>query len=191
MKIAIDIDNTIFSCDSLLYKYVSNLFVKQKTEKKLSYIEFDSIKPIVYQEGLRLFSKIHNSDYYNQVDNSVTVINLLKSEGHEIFILSARPKDKFSRNVIFNLVNKYGLKFDILALNCKNKVNYCKEREIDVMVDDQYKICQACVNVGINAIWLTDKNKKTENNSNLLYVANNWNEIDDIILNELQEDMHK
>lgn len=187
MKIAIDIDNTIFSCDSLLYRYVVRFFVKQKKQKKGSVIEINKIKPMVYKEGLSLFSKIHNSEYYNQVDNSVTVINLLKSEGHEIYVVSARPKDKFSKNVIFNLMLKYGLKFDKLVLNCKNKVDYCKQREIDVMIDDQYKICEACAKNGTDSICLVKEKPNIKQKPENLYFVNSWSKADDVILNLIKE----
>ena len=92
MKIAIDLDGTIFSCDSLLYK-VANTFFSAYSQQNLKYSEID-VEEEKTNSFLSRFTKILNHQYYKEVEDATNIIREWKRFGHEIILLSSRPNWK-------------------------------------------------------------------------------------------------
>ena len=61
MRIAIDIDKTIFDCNSFLYKFVNTYLINQDLEKDLKYKEIDSNDyDVNSSKFMNKVSRIHN-----------------------------------------------------------------------------------------------------------------------------------
>lgn len=86
--------------------------------------------------------------------NFSEVINKLKSEGNEIYFISARLtniKDCDSLKITKDSFNRYNIPYDKLIINTPDKLAACIENKIDLYVDDSYETCKKLINNGIKA----------------------------------------
>ena len=175
MRIAIDIDRTLLDCDSFLYKFVNDMFSNQNANRRLKY------KNLVitgkHTEGvLKYISRICNHKHYTIMGNAGKIINKWYDNKYEIMLLSNRPGVKALDNTLINCINRFDIKFNKIITQCNNKVLFCKENNIDVLIDNCYSICENCIKNGVTAIWYNKENFKCKN-SNVIN-SNSWNEID-------------
>ena len=175
MKIAIDIDQTLLECDSILYKIFNKFGSKQDKNKKLKYKDVEE-EIISEQTLLNCISKIHNHNYYKIMEDASDIIKKWKAEGHEIILLSSRPSYKSLVNTLLLCVKKFDIKFDKITIGCNNKVLFCLEKKVDVLIDNCLDICKLCCEKGVNSIWY---NKEEENVwYRKVNNASSWKEID-------------
>ena len=106
------------------------------------------------------------------------VLNMLKQEGHNLIIITARGRDKKEmRAIAEEKFEKEGLKFDKYYWAQRGKADVCVKEKIDVMIDDSYEVCKKLSSKGIKTIYFRDKDMKVlEQNENLKEVSN-WGEI--------------
>ena len=73
------------------------------------------------------------------------MINSLKNQGHQIYLITARsvldiPKEqrntKDITDITLNWLNKNNIYFNHLEMCCFNKDVFCKQNNIDVMIED-------------------------------------------------------
>lgn len=182
MRIAIDIDKTLLDCNSFLYKLANQLISKNNNNpKNLKYKSIENIE--VYKENLlNKISKIHNHNYYSINENASTIINKWFDEGHEIILLSSRPSSKSLAVVLLYCMEKFNIHYTQIITACNNKPAYCKENDIDIIIDNSFNICKVCSENGIKSIhYLPDeKIEKAKVNSNFIF-AKSWNEIEIIV----------
>ena len=175
MKIAIDLDGTIFSCDSILYKLGNKLipFYHQK-ELKFALIEEDG----EWQDGvLASMSKSMNPNNYKEIEDATWFIKKWKEEGHDIIILSSRPNWKVLRTAVVSWLKNFDLNYTMLVVACNNKAKFCEKFNIDVLVDDTYNNCKKTAQLGISSILFTNEQQEKKCCLNELYVAQTWSDI--------------
>ena len=113
------------------------------------------------------------------------VINMIKQDGHELIIISARggmvPEMK---DVAEEKFSQEGLVFSKYYWKQDDKLEVAQKEKIDYMIDDSYDVCRKLSQNGIKTIYFRDKEmKKLEQNENLIEVSN-WGEIYRIIKNK-------
>ena len=146
MRIGIDVDNTITNTLDKLKKhsikyneevikrglkinpkgYSTSTLFNWTTEENLIYCN-------KYLREIVLSAKIK--------DNAIEIINKLKDEGNKIYIITARRTPTFidPYSTTKEQIEKYGIKYDEIVANCVDKYKYCKEKNIDIMIDDEPK----------------------------------------------------
>ena len=110
MKIAIDIDNTVFTNNSIIYRFLNNrqhLGNLEDSELKFDKVEKQETKSIIK----KIFPFLNPSNYIAFKD-SIDIINLLFENGHEIVFLSNRPAAL--KKPTLELLDKFGVKYDSL-----------------------------------------------------------------------------
>lgn len=99
------------------------------------------------------------------------VIKKLKSEGHKIYIITAREKNDpwFPKNMARDLENitikwllDNGINFDKIFFSCEDKGKVCKENNVDIMIDDDPRNIDKLI--GNTNVFVFDKpyNRKPE-----------------------------
>lgn len=183
MKIGIDIDGVILDFERELRTYA----------ELYDYIELN-------KDGIKDKSQFYVKDRYNWTDEeelnfekkyfinlskeahlilgAKEVINMLKNDGHELIIITARGgKIAEMKDVALEKLNSAGLVFDKYYWKQKDKLDVAKDENIDIMIDDSYTVCENFSKNGIKAVHFRDKDiKKAEPNENLQEVSN-WGEI--------------
>ena len=179
MKIAIDLDGTIFSCDSLLYK-VANTFFSAYSQQNLKYSEID-VEEEKTNSFLSRFTKILNHQYYKEVEDATNIIREWKRFGHEIILLSSRPNWKALRSVVLTWLDNFDLEFTMLVVACSNKAKFCEKYKVDVLIDDTFANCKNAGKQGIKSVCLVENKDKIKADTKNVFVAENWFEIDEQI----------
>ena len=184
MRIAIDIDKTIFDCNSFLYKFVNTYLINQDLEKDLKYKEINANDyDVDSSKFLNKVSRIHNPYFYNVEEGAPGTIKQWLNEGHEVILLSSRPSSKSLVIVLIKCLNKFEIQYSKLIISCNNKAVYCKENGVDILIDDSPYICQNAKKMGVTAI-LYENNKKLGNryyDVSGLEIAKSWQQLSDII----------
>ncbi len=187
MKIGIDIDNTLTKVQDKLNKaafdYAISLGKKiDNYDNPLEDIKNngDTYKKkfqFTYEE-LQYFLKEIQEDITNNAlprENVKEVIDKLKEDGHEIYIVTARDSEFHDDpyRLSKDWLDKNNIYYDRLIVNAREKTSVCKNENIDLFIDDQLNNCLSVANVGIKTIMITDK----VYNYNEITQLQNWNEI--------------
>ena len=195
MKIGIDIDNTLTEIQEELnkaaFKYAITL------GKKINNYDnpMEDIKnngdtyrkkfQFTYEE-LKYFLKDIQENITNNASpraNAKEVIDKLKKDGNEIYIITARDSEfhddpyKYSKDWL----DKNKIYYDKLIVNAREKSSVCKNEKIDLFIDDQLNNCLSVQNAGIQTIMITDKTY----NYDKIKQLKDWNEIYNYI-NEME-----
>lgn len=154
MRIAIDLDKTIFECNSLAYKLANSFLQREKIKKlKCTFLQpdFEENKGLIYKLICNNIA-FCNYDKFFEVGDCVEAIKRLKKDGHEIYFLSKRPDLKIFTNVIYKWFRSHHLPIKNIVVNCNSKVSFCKVLNIDMLIDDDQQTCQVAAEHGIKAI---------------------------------------
>ncbi len=178
MKIAIDLDKTLFDCRSTLYQLANAIVPEIGFKAKLKYKLIE--KGEKHSCGvLSKVTKIFNTDSYSEIENATEIIKNWTMAGNEIVFLSSRPAWKALKNMILTWLENFDVPFTMLAVACNNKTEFCKKYNIQILVDDSVYNCTQAAKEGIYAIHYGKQNIPTHGNN--LSLASSWKEINDYV----------
>lgn len=187
MKIGIDIDNTLTKVQEKLNKATfdyANSLGKNIKDCNISMKDINNDgdtyrkKFKFNNEELKYFLKEIQENITNNAsprENAKEVIDKLKNDGHQIYIITARDSEFHDDPYMYskNWLDKNKIYYDKLIVNARNKKDVCKKEEIDLFIDDQPNNCLQILNAGIKAIMITDNDDNFDGIINL----KNWNDI--------------
>ena len=174
MILGIDIDGTINNFQDVSAKYL----------KKELNIKFDN-KDYELYKGMKKseiddFNQKHREDFINEVKalpGSQEVINQLLNQGNEIYLITAREYS-FAPDTM-EWLDKNHFSFTDIYFNCGNKVDTCKWKDVDIMIDDSPYNLKALNKAGIP--YIVFNQEYNQDIYNELYRAKNWENIYDFI----------
>lgn len=105
------------------------------------------------------------------------VIELLKKDGHELIVITARGHDvPIMKDLGIEMLEKENITFDKYYWATPEKLETAQKENIDLMIEDSLKNCIKFSEAGIKSIYLRDSNLKPANNPNIkeCYI---WGEI--------------
>jgi len=183
MKIGIDLDGVIFDSEKNFRVY-AELFDVQVLKRN----SIINNQELLFQNRYR-WTEEEIQEYFNRYQEKIAlesnlmpgakeVIELLKQEGHQLVIITARGG--MNKNMID--IAKKTLKenkmdiFDNYYFAVKDKADFCEKENIDIMIDDSYEHCKKISERKIQAIYLKDAPSYDLENeyTKVLY---NWGEI--------------
>lgn len=184
MKIGIDIDDTITNTSKLLIEYIhkygdelceSKELVSNMSDIIRGKFTNDKIKSIVYEHGAELIKNVRVKP------NAKKVINDLLKQGHQIIIITTRGNRQFpnAEEMTKNYLSTRGINYTKLVMGTYEKVDECKENNIDILIDDTINICEQVKENGIDALLfgsLINKNVNTQ-----IDRVSNWLEVEEYI----------
>ena len=178
MKIGIDIDDTLTNTkeQQLIYWpiYISNNPQKGYTKKL----------PKSINEFGNEYIKIFWDTYRNKLSFNATfkkdaskILNKLQKEGHELCIITSRPDEKYQNlhQLLKDWFEKNNIPINTIYSNIKNKGLFCKNNNIDLLIDDSIKHCKDCQSYNIKSILFARNNKYKG------LKTTNWNKVYKII----------
>lgn len=183
MKIGIDIDGVILDYERVLKTYGDLYdFIELKKDGIVNRNEHYLRNRYNWteEERMNFVNKyfLELSKNTPLIPGAKTVINMLKKEGNELIIISARggmiekmkdvALEKFKEEKIS--FNKYYWKQD-------DKLEVAKKEKIDVMIDDSYDVCKKLSSNKIKTIYFRDKDMKLLEQNEYLKEVSNWGEI--------------
>lgn len=183
MIIAIDLDKTLFSCESVIYKVLTKIQTPSNINKKLKYKTVQKQNDVNVGWVKSLLS-IFNPDKYSSSKKAIDCINTLFSEDNQIILLSSRPYNlKVLRNAALKWLHKNNVHYDSLIFGCGNKAAFCEAFNVDILIDDKLTNCQNAILKGTSAINICESKKKADkvreqNKDNKdLFVVSDWTPI--------------
>lgn len=183
MKIGIDIDGVILDYERVLKTYGDLYdFIELKKDGIVNRNEhyLRNRYDWTEEERMNFVNKyfLELSKNTPLIPGAKTVISMLKKEGNELIIISARggmiekmkdvALEKFKEEKIS--FNKYYWKQD-------DKLEVAKKEKIDVMIDDSYDVCKKLSSNKIKTIYFRDKDMKLLEQNEYLKEVSNWGEI--------------
>lgn len=120
-------------------------------------------------------------DYLTTITNfnplAIEIINRLHDEGNKIYIISNRGLlSEKAMTLCEELFTKSNLKVDKYFWKTEDKLKVIKEHNVDIMIDDSYKVCKETANNNIPTIYFREKDS-TEIDSSFIYDVDNWGQI--------------
>lgn len=117
---------------------------------------------------------------FNIIPGVKEVIKLLREEVHKLIAITARGKVENSldgKSIARKMLDKENIAFDDFYWGCNNKLETCKKAKIDIMIDDNYHICEDLSNNNIKTLYFRTLGRcKCNNNDNLKEVYS-WGKI--------------
>ncbi len=163
MIIAIDIDNTLFTCNSIVYKVLNKIQKVGKPDAKN--LTYKTVTPEgkTSQSFLRLIFPMLNAKKFTALEGALETLTQWKKEGHEIVLLTNRPaKIKAMKNATLALLDYHNVAYDKLVMGCKNKHLFCKQFGIPLLIDDNEQNCVNANSKGVTSIRIGKENKNND-----------------------------
>jgi len=142
MKIGIDIDDTLTNTKNLQKKCWRS-FVRSNPNPNFTE-ELPSIINEFGNDYIQLFWDTYReplSFKSSYKANCSEVINKLIKDGHELCIITSRPKERY-KNLIKDIqtsLTKQNIPITTIYTNILHKGIFCKENNIDLLIDDSIK----------------------------------------------------
>ena len=163
--IGIDIDDTLVKTN----------------EKAIEIIKREGYKLVDYYEKVDNLSEFINKHFIEIVktaslfENAKETIERLKDLGYRIVLISARafqPGADTEEDTI-NYLKENNVLYDEILLRRPNKVEACKQENVDYFIDDKEKTLDTLNEIGITCI----KIKSIDKNPSKYYSVNTWEDI--------------
>ncbi len=187
MKIGIDLDGVVFNTEMLWATYAElydcielnrNSVVKKNEPRVQEKYNWSSLELNKYLD------KYVDIVDFDTVPGAKIVINLLKKDGHKLIAITARgalSNAKHAISIAEQKLNDSNIIFDKCYWKQKDKLEVCKSENIDVMIDDNYNICESLAKQNILAIYFHSLNRKHVKENAYLKEVSNWGEVYRII----------
>lgn len=183
MKIGIDLDGVVFDSETTFRTYEEIFDIDILKGNNL--INMEEPK---YQQRYNWTIEQENDftrRFYMKVSKDSTlmagfkaVFPLLKGLGHKFVVITARGRSvEEMKDDAIRLLNENNITFDKYYWKIHDKLEICKTENIDLMIDDDWRIIQNLALNKVKTLYFRDTNiKKLEENEYITEV-NNWGEI--------------
>ncbi len=187
MKIGIDVDGVILDFERVLKAYGDLYdFIELKKGGIINRHENYLRNRYDWTEEERMnfvnkyFLKL--SKKTNLIPGAKEVINMLKKEGNEFIVISARGGTvEKMKDVAIEKFKEEEISFDKYYWKQEDKLEVAQKENIDIMIDDSYDVCKKLSENKIKTIYFRDKEMKKLEQNEYLKEVSNWGEIYRII----------
>lgn len=119
----------------------------------------------------------------NLMSGFIGAYNYLKGQGHEFVVITARglrTDGTFMKEMeddAKRVLNESNIIFDKYYWGQADKLNVCKKENVDVMIDDDWKIIEKLSANNIRTLYFRDTNLKKLEENKYIKEVNNWGDI--------------
>lgn len=183
MKIAVDIDDTLNIVERVKF---AEAYITRKNLPFRLVDENAAMFARVYdwtQDDVLTFIREGGITAFTDADvraGAREALESWKEDGHEIVIVTARPKEWFGNpvNVSRDWLEKRHIPFDGIVAECADKGRYCAENGISVLVDDNLENCLGAQSRGVRAVLAVGKHN-ADRVKEIAFAGANWRQIDE------------
>lgn len=179
LRIAVDIDDTITDTFDYMMPYLAEFY-----HVDLEYLKKNNISTSNLTEGMREKQAEFMNTYFDMALLNVPIktdvafyLQKIKELGHKIFIITARSENmcKGAYQKTKQYLEKNQIPFDEL-INDYEKAKVCKEKNINIFIDDSAYYCEMVQNEGISVLLFNSKSNEDVTEFSRVY---SWEEIYD------------
>lgn len=185
MKIGIDLDGVVLDSETTFRTY-SEIFAVEKGKNIVDRAEpkFQARYNWTEEEQKEFIEKyfLTVSKESGLMSGFLAVYRLLKQQGHEFVVITARGGHvKEMKDDAERVLRENNIEFDKYYWRVEDKLEICKKENIDVMIDDDWQIVKKLSENGIKTLYFRDTNLKKLEESEVVKEVNNWGDIYRII----------
>ena len=183
MKIGIDLDGVVIDSETTFRTYEeifdidvlngNNLINKEEPKFQARY-NWTSEQEKEFVE--KYFMKVSKES--NLMSGFIGIYNLLKEQGHEFIVITARGGFiKEMKDDAIRLLEENNIKFDKYHWQVEDKLKICKDEKVDLMIDDDWRIIKRLSENGVKTLYFRDTNLVKLEENEYVKEVNNWGEI--------------
>ena len=183
MKIGIDLDGVVIDSETTFRTYEEifdidvlkgNNLINKEEPKFQSRYNWTNEQEKEFIE--RYFLTVSKES--NLMSGFIGIFNLLKEQGHEFVVITARGGFvKEMKDDAIRLLEENNIKFDKYYWNVEDKLEICKNEKVDIMIDDDWKIIKRLADNEVKTLYFRDTNLMTLEENKYIKEGNNWGEI--------------
>lgn len=119
----------------------------------------------------------------NLMSGFVVAYKYLKERGHEFVVITARgltPDGNFMKEMeddAKRVLNEQNIVFDKYYWGQGDKLDVCQKENIDIMIDDDWRIIERLSSNNIKTLYFRDTNLKKIKENKFVKEVNNWGDI--------------
>ncbi len=191
MKIGIDLDGVVFDSETTFRTYEEifdtevlkgNNLINREEPKFQGRYKWTKEQE---QEFIKNYF-IRVSRESNLMSGFIAVYNLLKSKDVELIVITARGGHvKEMKDDAERILKENNITFNKYYWQVENKLEICKKENIDIMIDDDYKIIEQISSNKIRTLYFRDTNLKKLEENEYVKEVNNWGDIYRVISKEI------
>lgn len=183
MKIGIDLDGVVIDSETTFRTYEeifdidvlkgNHLINKEEPKFQARYNWTNEQEKEFIEKYFLIVSKESNL-----MSGFIGVYNLLKEQGHEFVVITARGGFvKKMKDDAIRLLEEKNIKFDKYYWNVDDKLEICKNEKVDIMIDDDWKIIKRLADNEVKTLYFRDTNLMKLEENKYIKEVNNWGEI--------------
>ena len=164
MKIGIDLDGVVIDSETTFRTYEeifdidtvkgNNLINREEPKFQARYNWTEEQK----QEFIETYF-LTVSKESNLMSGFIGVYNLLKKQGHEFVVITARGGFvKEMKDDAIRILEENNITFDKYYWKIDDKLEVCKNENVDIMIDDDWKIIKRLADNNIKTLYFRDTN---------------------------------
>lgn len=183
MKIGIDLDGVVIDSETTFRTYEEifdidylkgNNLVNQKEPKFQSRYNWTKEQEKEFIE--KFFLKVSKES--NLMSGFISVYNLLKEEGHEFVVITARGGFiKEMKDDAIRVLDENNIKFDKYYWQVEDKLEICQNEKVDIMIDDDWRIIKKLADNQVKTLYFRDTNLMKLEENKYIKEVNNWGEV--------------
>ena len=183
MKIGIDLDGVVIDSETTFRTYEeifdidilkgNHLINKEEPKFQARYNWTNEQEKEFIEKYFLIVSKESNL-----MSGFIGIYNLLKEQGHEFVVITARGGFvKEMKDDAIRLLEEKNIKFDKYYWNVDDKLEICKNEKVDIMIDDDWKIIKRLADNEVKTLYFRDTNLMKLEENKYIKEVNNWGEI--------------
>ena len=183
MKIGIDLDGVVIDSETTFRTYEeifdidvlkgNHLINKEEPKFQARYNWTNEQEKEFIEKYFMTVSKESN-----MMSGFIGIYNLLKEQGHEFVVITARGGFiKEMKDDAIRLLEEKNIKFDKYYWNVDDKLEICKNEKVDIMIDDDWKIIKRLADNEVKTLYFRDTNLMKLEENKYIKEVNNWGEI--------------
>lgn len=187
MKIGIDLDGVVIDSETTFRTYEeifdidtlkgNNLINREEPKFQARYNWTEEQEKEFIEKYFLTVSKESNL-----MSGFIGVYNLLKKQGHEFVVITARGRFvKEMKDDAIRLLEENNISFDNYYWGVDDKLEICKNENVDIMIDDDWKIIKNLADNHVKTLYFRDTNLVKLKENEYIKEVNNWGDIYRII----------
>lgn len=183
MKIGIDLDGVVIDSETTFRTYEEifdidilngNNLINREEPKFQARYNWTKEQEKEFIE--KYFLKISKES--NLMSGFMATYELLKQQGHEFVVITARGGFiKEMKDDAIRLLNENNITFDKYYWHIDDKLEICQKENVDIMIDDDWKIIKKLTENKIKTLYFRDTNLMKLEENEYIKEVNNWGNI--------------
>lgn len=180
MKIGIDLDGVVIDSETTFRTYEEifdidilngNNLINREEPKFQARYNWTKEQEKEFIE--KYFLKISKES--NLMSGFMAIYELLKQQGNEFVVITARGGFiKEMKDDAIRLLNENNITFDKYYWHIDDKLEICQKENVDIMIDDDWKIIKKLTENKIKTLYFRDTNLMKLEENEYIKEVNNW-----------------